>query len=364
MKFHDTHIAPECYEHVAEVLDTGWLNTGPKVRAFEDALRARGVPNPVLLNNGTMALTIALAVVGVGPGDEVVIPPMTFIATGIAVKLLGATPVFCDVWPDSGNMLPHDAEARVTERTTAIVPVHWAGYPCDMRELGKVSQRTGVPLVADACQAFGATYHGWDVWHWARMSAFSLHAIKQLACGDGGLLACPDPEDGHQARLRSEFGLDWEQPRGKIGERDCDTACLGFKGRMNDLSAAVGLGNLPTVDARIARRRNIASRYRHELRDVPGLRLPRNDANRQSACHGFMALVEDRENFVFKLWDVGIPTSVLHRRIDRYTVFAENARPNLPNTERYNTRHVSLPFMETLTDEDVERVVATVRSGW
>jgi len=352
-------------ELAAETLRSSFVSEGTRVKQFETALSAElGLTRPVAVNSGTAALHLALAVAGVGPGDEVILPPQTFLATGMAILVQQATPVFADIDPETGNISPASIEEKITRRTRAIMPVHWAGYPCDMDEINAIADRHGLAVIEDAAHALGATYHGKPIGAVSRFTCFSFQAIKHLTTGDGGALCCRDEEDYDEARRRRWFGIDREAARPSIlGEREFDVDSVGFKYHMNDLAAAVGLGNLEAFPEMLARRQEIGRHYREQLADAPGVTLLRPDADRTHAYWLFTLLVERREDFIRKLKDRGIPTSVVHRRIDRFSVFG-GRRGDLPGQATFEQRQIALPLHPGLTTEDIESVVGAVKSGW
>jgi perosamine synthetase len=365
MEFFHTHVSPSAVRLAGETLASGWISEGRRVREFEAALAARlGLVRPVAVNSGTSALHLALAVAGVGPGDEVILPAQTFVATGLVVRMQGATPVFADIDPDTGNLAAASVATKVTPRTRAVMPVHWAGMPCDMDELGAVAGRHGLAVVEDAAHALGATYRGRPVGAISRFTAFSFQAIKHLTTGDGGALCCAAEEDARAALVRRWFGIDRVNSRPSIlGEREYDIDAVGFKYHLNDLAASVGLGNLEDFPGRLARRRALAARYREALAGVPGLRLLRCPPDRESAWWLFTIRVERREDFIRALASRGVPASVVHLRIDRNSVFG-GVRDDLPGQAAFDADQVSLPVHEGLSDEDVGTVVAAVRAGW
>lgn len=365
MDFHATVVSPRAIELATETLRSGWLSEGAKVKAFEAALTSTlGLVNPSALNSGTSALHLALAVAGVAPGDEVILPAQTFVATGLAILMQGAVPVFADVNPATGNLDPAAFERAVTPKTRAVMPVHWAGLPCDMDEINAAADRRGLAVIEDAAHALGATYKGKPIGAVSRFTAFSFQAIKHLTTGDGGALCCLDPEEHRAARRRRWFGIDREASRPTIlGERDHALDELGYKYHMNDLAAAIGLGNLEDFPPRLARRREIARAYRAALGNVPGLRLLADPADRESARWLFVVLVERREDFIRALAARGVPASVMHLSIDRYALFG-GLRRELTGQTEFNKKQVAIPVHDQLTPEDVDRVITAVKEGW
>ena len=365
LSFFHTHISPSAVELVNQVLRSGWISEGVMVKRFESALSGSlGLRNPVAVNSGTSALHLALALAGVGPADEVILPAQTFVATGLVILMQRATPVFADIDPMTGNIAPASIAERITPRTKAVIPVHWAGYPCDMDEINALAARHGLAVVEDAAHALGATYKGKPVGSISRFTAFSFQAIKHLTTGDGGALCCLAEADARAAFSRRWFGVDRASSRPSIlGEREYDIDAVGYKYHMNDLAAAVGLGNLEDFPQRLARRQQLGAYYREQLRKVSGLQLLRLDNDRTHAYWLFTVLVDRREDFIRKLADYGVPASVVHLRIDHNSAFG-GTRPDLPGQAKFNDRQVALPVHEGLTDEDVEMVLNHIRGGW
>jgi perosamine synthetase len=365
MNFHHTQISPAAVKRVAAVLESGWVNEGPVVREFEQALAARlGLVNPVALNSGTAALHLALAIAGVGPGDEVILPAQTFVATGLVILMQRATPVFADIDPMTGNIAPASIAEKMSLRTKAVMPVDWGGCPCELDEINALAAQHSLAVVEDAAHALGATYKGKPVGAISRFTAFSFQAIKHLTTGDGGALCCRDEADAHAAVSRRWFGIDRAATKPSIlGERLYDIDSVGYKYHMNDLAAALGVGNLSDFPERLARRQQIGAYYRQHLSGVPGIQLLCLPNNRTHAYWLFTLLVERREDFIRKLAGDGIPASVIHLRIDHNSVFG-GIRDDLPGQEAFNERQVAIPVHERLSDEDIDRVVASIRGGW
>lgn len=365
ISFFESAISPLAIQFATDALRSGWVSEGPRVAQFEQALSDDfGLRHPVALNSGTSALHLALVLADVRAGDEVVLAPQTFIATAQAVLMQQAVPVFADIEPLTGNLAPSTVERTISPRTKAILAVHWAGYPCDLDEIGRVAARHGVPVIEDAAHAFGASYRGRPIGGISRFTCFSFQAIKHVTCGDGGALCCLEPNDAADARRRRWFGIDREHATpSALGEREFDIDGVGFKYHMNDLAAAVGLGNLAAARERLARRRAVVARYRETLGRVPGLTMLRRDADRESADWLFTMLVEQRDAFVRALDSRGVPASVVHRRIDRFRVFG-GIRPDLDGQRRFDEHQISLPLHSGLSDDDVGHVIEAVCAGW
>jgi perosamine synthetase len=358
-------VGERAVERVVQTLRGGWIGEGPAVKEFERALAARlGNPHVAAVNSGTAAIQLALLVAGVGPGDEVVTTAQTMIATTQAILAVGAAPVYADVRYGTGNLDPADVAERLTPRTRAIVGVDWGGMPCDWDELSAAARPHGLAVIEDAAQALGATYRGKPVGSVCPLTCFSFQAIKQLTTGDGGLLCVSDAEQLARARRLRWFGIDRDERRPSIlGEPEWSVTERGFKFQMNDVAAAMGLGNLEEFDRHQARRRAIVERYRRELGGVAGVGLFDRPADRESADWLFSIHVPRREAFCRMMQSRGIETSVVHLRIDRNPVCG-GERATLPVLSRFTQTHVSLPLHPLLTDEEVGRVIDAVRSGW
>jgi perosamine synthetase len=365
MDFFHTSVSPRAIELVNETLQSTFLSEGRRVKEFELALESRlGIRHPVALNSGTSALHLALVLAGIGAGDEVILPAQTFVATGLAILMEGAVPVFADIDPLTGNITAAAIAAKISPRTCAVIPVHWGGYPCDLDEINSLAATHGFAVIEDAAHALGAAYKSKSIGAISRFTAFSFQAIKHLTTGDGGALCCMDEFDADLATTRRWFGIDRANSKPSIlGERVYDISAIGYKYHLNDLAAAVGLGNLEDFPARLARRREIAGQYRRELADVPGLQLLTLAPDRTHAYWLFTVLVERREDFIRKLAANKIPSSVVHLRIDHNSVFGGISN-DLPGQAEFNARQISIPVHEALTAEDVDSVIRTIRAGW
>jgi perosamine synthetase len=365
MTFNHTTVSEAAISNALATLRSGFLSEGKQVKGFEQELAARlGLARPVALNSGTAALHLALEIAGVQAGDEVIIPPQTFIATGMAVLMAGATPVFADIQSGTGNIDPESVRKKISHKTKAIIPVHWAGYPCDLDEINEIAGGHNLVVIEDAAHALGASYRGKPIGAISRFTCFSFQAIKHLTTGDGGALCCLRPEDEQCARVRRWFCIDRDNsPPSFLGERAYDADEVGYKYHLNDLGAAIGLGNLQVFPEVLVRLREIANRYRREFSGMVGLTLLENRADRESACWLFTLLAERRDDFLRALQGRGIPASVFHQRIDRNSVFG-GARKDLPNMDHFNEHQASVPLHAGLSEDEVERVITAVKTGW
>jgi perosamine synthetase len=358
-------ISEAAIENVASVLRSGWLGLGPRTREFEQGFASYvGAPHCVGLNSCTSAIHLALHVLDLPKGSEVITTPITFVSTNHAILYEGLTPVFADIDRQTGNLSAAGVASRITDATRAIIVVHYGGYPADLDELYGLARDRGITIIEDCAHACGATYKGKRIGSHGDFHAFSFHAVKNLPMGDGGALTVSS--DAHDARLRRLrwLGIDKDTFRRTTSttyDWDYDVPEVGFKYHMNDIEAAIGLAQLGLVDAENQRRREIAAAYRSDLARVPGLALPVHQDDRVSSFHLFPVLVENRDAFIAKLKNAGIGVGVHYRRNDEYPMYE---RAELPNAEWFSSRVVSLPMHMHLTDDDVRCVTTTIASGW
>jgi perosamine synthetase len=336
------------------VLFSGYVGEGPQVERFERELGAR-LDNPRVLavNSGTSALHLALRLAGV-EGGEVISSPMTCVATNQAIVAAGARVVWADIDPWTGNLSAADVARRITSRTRAILPVHWAGYPCDLEELSAIAAAHGLPIVEDAAHAFGATYGGRPIGSHSEFVCFSFQAIKHVTTGDGGALTCRSAAAYARGRRLRWFGLDRT-----IERLDQDIHEAGYKYHMNDVSATIGLEQLPHAGANLARHRAHAAEYDEAFAALDGVQPLRYRGDRESARWIYTLRVRDRSSFAAFMQRAGVEVSRVHTRNDRYSLFAASRTP-LPGLDEFDAEQISIPCGWWLTPADVARVIESV----
>ncbi len=359
------YISNEARRNVQETLITRWIGEGPRVKLFEDRLElVLGVDFALALCNGTAGLRLALAMCNVGPGDEVITTAQTCTATNMPILEQFATPVFADIQYCTGNIDPQDIEHRITDKTKAIIVVHWAGYPCDLDEIHRIAHYHGLPVIEDAAHALGASYKGQPIGTISAFTMFSFQAIKQLTCGDGGLLTVLTQEHYDEARRRRWFGIDREnRVKQQNGYSHWPQTEAGYKYHMNDIAAAIGLGNLQDLDYILGMRARIAEQYTEALTDVSGVYLFGYEDDRVSGNWLFTMHVDCRNDFCAMMDSNGIETSVCHVRNDSHPIFGPQ-RDDLPNVDRYAETNISIPLHNHLAEEDVEYIIDVIRGGW
>ncbi|HEX5430689.1 MAG TPA: DegT/DnrJ/EryC1/StrS aminotransferase family protein [Bryobacteraceae bacterium] len=366
-------IGEEEINEVVQCLRQGWLTTGPKVARFEEAFAQYvGAPHAIAVHSCTGALEIALAANGIGPGDEVIVPTLTFCSTANVVAHLGARPVIVDV--DEHYQISLDAiERAITPRTRAIVPVHYAGQACDLDEILNLARRRGIVVIEDAAHAAGSEYKGRKIGVHGRAVCFSFYATKNMTTGEGGMITTEDGDLAARMRRLALHGMSrdaWKRYT-KAGSWYYEVVEPGFKFNMTDIQASLGIHQLRRLDGFIAARQRMAARFREAFEDMPELALPRERPFRNHAYHLFpVRLIEGRsplgrDAFIEELKRSNIGTSVHFIPLHRHPAYRDGygLRPeSFPIAERLYRGLVSLPLYPKMSDDDIEDVIAAVRS--
>jgi dTDP-4-amino-4,6-dideoxygalactose transaminase len=353
----------------AEAVSSGWVAQGPRVRAFEQEFAQRvGAREAVAVSNCTTGLHLALHLLGVGAGDEVVVPSFSFIATANAARYVSAQPVFADVDPLSGNLTADTVEAVLTERTRAVIVVHQAGVPADTRPLYDLLNRRGIAVVEDAACAIGSTLYGAPVGAGVDLAVFSFHPRKLVTTGEGGMLVTDRPEWAARARRLREHGMSASAADRHASGSVAPEQYLepGFNFRMTDVQAAIGRVQLTRLDAMVARRRELAARYRELLAGLPGLRMvadPEWGTSNYQSC--WVLLPEDfpisRDDLLAEFTRAGVSPRRGIMAAHLEPAYADLPRVDLPVTERLTADSLVLPLYHQMTEADQDRVVAVLR---
>jgi perosamine synthetase len=355
---------------VAAALRDPWITQGPRVAAFERAVAERaGARHGVAVANGTAALHAAVFAAGIGPGDEVIVPPLTFAATANAVAYLGGTPVFADVRPDTLTLDPARVRERLTSRTRAVITVDFAGQPGDLDPLGDLAAGAGAVLIDDAAHSLGAEYRGRPVGGQVALATLSFHPVKHVTTGEGGMVVTNDEAlAARLARFRSHGIASSAAERMARGEWTYEMLDLGFNYRLTDFAAALGLSQLGKLDRFLARRAAIAAEYAAALAGLPGLRLPAVAADVRHAWHIFPVLLEpgelttDRATVFRALRAEGIGVNVHYIPVYWHPYYAARgyARGLCPVAESAYERLLTLPLFPGMEDRDVKDVIVAV----
>lgn len=345
---------------VGEVLRSGWITSGPKVLEFEGALSRYLSGRPVrAVSHGTAALEIALAACGIGPGDEVIVPALSFVATANGVVRVGAHPVFVDVDLDTRNMDLDQAAAAVTRRTRAILPVHFAGLPVDMHRVHALAHRHGLRVIEDAAHAIGSSLRGERIGSFGDLTCFSFHANKNLTTIEGGAIAAAAERDLQTIERFRFHGL------AKRSADAFEVEEVAGKANLSDVNAAIGLAQLPELDRFNAIRRQIADRYFERFGGDCPLRLPARGEDGRS-WHIFAPLLPVRErnvrraDFIRLMGTRGIGVGVHYPAIHQFAAYRRLGyrEGQFPNAERIGHETVTLPLFPAMTPEHVDRVVS------
>ena len=368
----DVTMTEEDVEAVLDCLRSGWLTMGPRTAAFEQALSEwTGATHAAAVSSGTAALHLASLAAGLGPGDEVIVPAFTFVASAGGPRYTGARPVFCDVIsPQDFNLDPADVERRITPQTKAVVAVHFCGYPARVHELAELCDAHGLTLIEDCAQAIGARVdeQGRQAGTVGALGTFSFFSKKQLSVGEGGMVTTADEELDKRVRLLRSHAMTsttWDRHRGH--DPAYDIVDIGYNFRLDEPRAALGLSRLSRLAAGLDARRAIVRAYRERLAEVPGVELCFDEQAVERSSHfAFPVLLADRakrDAFRDELKDNGIQTTwypALHT-FSEYQ--GQVSAGDLPNATSAGERHCALPLSATMTLEDVETVVDAVRSA-
>jgi dTDP-4-amino-4,6-dideoxygalactose transaminase len=364
----DILVDSELRAAVDEVVRSGWWSMGPKVLEFEQAFAEFcDVRHALAVANGTAALHLALLAAGCGPGDEVILPSLNFVAAANAIAHTGATPVFCDIsGPDDLNLDPADLEAAIGPRTKAVLVLHYGGFPCDMQAVRELSEQRGLIVIEDAAHAPGATWQGRPCGGLGLVGCFSFFSNKNLPLGEGGMIVTEDDALAERLRLLRSHGmttLTWERHRGHAASYD--VVAQGFNYRLDELRAAMGLVQLRRLPDENARRGTISARYRERLDGVNGITMPFGEleVGTTSAHHLAVALLPEgrRDDVRAALSERRIQTSVHYPPIHLFTHYTElGSRRPLPRTEAVAARVVTLPLYAHMRDEQTELVIEGV----
>ncbi len=355
-------------EAVLATLRSRWVSTGPRTVEFERLFaEALGAQHAIAVANCTCALHLALQIVGVGEGDEVIVPSLTFVATANAVRYVRATPVFCDIRaPDDLNIDPEQIESLITQKTRAIVVMHYGGFPCDMDPILELARKHRLRVVEDACHGPLSEYQGRKLGTMGDLGCFSFFSNKNISTGEGGMLVTSDAEFAERARLLRSHGmttLSYQRASGHSTRYDVIES--GYNYRMDDIHAALGIVQLGKLRNDIGRRAVVRNHYLDALADARGIIVPFGRREDVVSNYIFPVVLEGadaarRDAIRDAMHERGIQTSIHYPAVHRFSSFEPYRRP-LPRTERVSDSLVTLPMHGRLSAEDVSRVAATLR---
>jgi len=361
-------------DEVVASLRSGWLGTGPKVAHFETAFaRYLGVEHAVAVNSGTAALHLSILAAGIGAGDEVITTALTFCATVNAIIHAGATPVLVVVDPSTMNIDPDQVRARLTPRTRAILPVHFAGRPCDMDAISEIASNRGLAVIEDCAHAIETEYHGRKAGTFGSFGCFSFYVTKNLVTGEGGMVVARNPEDAVRIKVLALHGMSHDAWKrfGDGGFKHYQVIECGFKYNMMDIQAALGLHQLARVEALWPRRRGLWQRYNAAFADLPVGCPAEPESGTRHAYHLYTLLVDperagiERDGFLEAMTARRIGVGVHYLSIPEHPYYQRTFgwKPtDYPHAMRIGRETVSLPLSAKLTDADAQDVIAAVRA--
>lgn len=377
LPFAKPDISEEAIADVADSLRSGWITTGPKALKFEKSFgEYLGVPYALAVNSATAGLHLSLLAFGIGPGDEVITTPMTFAATANTVILTGARPVLADIDPVTFNIRPELVKKALTPRTKALIPVHFAGRPCEMEALEEIAEKNGLVIIEDAAHALGASRQGRPIGSPARQrqaAVFSFHPTKNITTGEGGMVCTACEDAAERVSVLRQHGMSkgaWNR-YAATGTPHYDLLFPGLKYNMLDIQAAIGNDQLTRLASFNARRREIVSMYRKGLEGLPGLALPPEPA--QGDVHSWHILTPlididflgfSRDEFMARMRELNIGTALHYQALHLFSYYGREygwKRGDFPGAEFVSDRIVSIPLFPAMTDDDVADVIEAIR---
>ena len=362
---------PEIDEVVAS-LKSGWLGTGPKVHKFEEMFKDyKGIKYTIALNSCTAALHLSLLAIGIKSGDEVIVPTMTFAATANVVIHSGGIPVFADCEKNTMNIDPEDIERKITSKTRAIIPVHFAGRPCNMDVIMDIAKKHNLKIVEDCAHAIETEYHGKKAGTFGDIGCFSFYVTKNIVTGEGGMAITDNEDYANMIKIMGLHGMSkdaWKR-FSDSGYKHYQVLYAGYKYNMMDIQAAIGIHQLPRVDKYWERRHEIWNQYNEAFKNLPVFIPAPVESNTRHAYHLYTLLLDinkiniTRDEFLNEMTNnnigVGVHYIALHLHPYYQKAFGYK-EGDFPNAEWISDRSVSLPFSAKLTDEDIEGVIEAV----
>lgn len=347
---------------VVDTIKSGWITQGPKIREFEEALAEYcGTKYAVTVNSGTSALHIAYLAAGIGEGDEVITTPNTFAATSNMLLAVGAKPVFCDIRMDTYNIDETKIEDLITSKTKAIVPVDFAGHPCEMDTINEIAEKHGLVVIEDACHSLGANYHGKKVGKLADMSMFSFHPVKSITTAEGGAILTDNEKYYNSLLSLRSHGISKNEEGTNVMTE------LGYNYRMNDILASLGESQLKKLDGFVKKRNEVVEEYEKNLNDVSEIVIPQTvSEDILSSWHLYIIRTKnpDERNYLRDyLRDKGVGVNFHYPAVYKHPYYQENGYKDvkLPNMDEYHETCITIPLHTHLTSEEIRFISDTIK---
>jgi len=367
--FHKTHTTDEELNAAIEAIKSGWLTMGPKTVEFENKFKEYiGSTEAVSMNSATAALHLALKAVGLQRGDEVIVPTNTFVATAEVVTYFDAVPVLCDSEEDTHNMDVSKIEALITEKTKAIIPVHFAGQPCDMDEIYEIAEKYKLHIIEDAAHAIPSSYKGVKIGNLEKsdITCFSFYATKTLSTGEGGMATTNNPDYAKSMKLNRLHGISrdaWDRYTTK-GAWYYEIVDNGCKYNTTDINAALGLVQLKKQDELREKRAEIADKYNEAFKDDRNIILPFVKKDRTTSWHLYVIKIANRDEVIEKLKEMGVGCSVHFIPIHKHPYYKDKygyKNEDYPVANKVFERSLSLPIYPDMSDEEIDYVIEKVK---
>lgn len=359
-------VGQEELDQIKDALEYGYFGLAFKVNELEEKIKEYISTDRQIIccANGTSALHLALDALGIGPGDEVIVPSFTFVATAQAILMVGATPVLCEINKDDFLIDINDVKKKITNKTKAIIPVHYAGNVCDMASLMEIKEKTGIRIIEDAAHAFGSYYHGKKVGSFGDITCFSFDSIKVMTCGEGGAVVTSDEQLADLIKQKRLLGIDRKTMHVKDWKQRSwmyDVKTIGYRYHMSNLNAAIGLAQIKKVDSFIKRRQFICQYYIDNLSSLSEIEFEKADWS-TVAPFMFPILVNDSKRDVLRetLKESDIETGISYIPLHRFDLFFDD-RFKYPNTESVFSRIVCLPIHPNLTNDDLKSICDAIK---
>lgn len=350
---------------VAEVINSGWIGLGPKTKEFEERFAEYiNVKHAIALNSATAGLHLALKLLNLPKGSEVITTPITFISTAFAPLYCDLRPVFADIQEDSLNINPEDIKKKITPKTKAIIPVHYGGHPCDMKEIQEIADEHNLIIIEDAAHACGSEYEGKKIGS-LNLTIFSFAAIKNLSTGDGGMITTNNDEFNERLRKLRWLGITsstFSRASKDHYKWDYDVEEVGYKFHPTDVQSAIGLVQLKKLEKSNQLRNNIFKRYNEEFEKIDWIKTPVHKKNIKSSCHNYTIKIdENREELIRYLDNLGISAGVHYKPLYMHKVFRDT-KVNCPVTDKIWKKLITLPMFPSMIEEEINKVVNAVKS--